>query len=381
MRRSLAGCAALLLAVRTVLARQPLASAAPAGKRSAANVPASPKSDQGVPLEALLFQSPLTVTLAAIDWARKSGVAEGWSRKAGLISEGAHADVFGGASRICIFAISIFMTFLLIMTLWSLATDQRDSFATEAEPLFERGARSKSWEPPDVPAVAPGAVPPICPKLMLPHGAAQFRIPMDSIRKLRSGIFPVEVYGTSKDPLLHAWLPRFGTMVDDPDDCGANAGCAPVVRSSLRGKGLWLQLTTTSTSRHPHACVGPLFLRGVASEQAETVRILGPAGRRYGTFEPSEDSWRVVCDGCVVLTVTASLPFPHLNALDSQGFPVASAGQQRWSIMGTDALIVQVNQGADALLALLCMLAVVLVSVDLAVPPMKFPSLGGRSFR
>uniref|UniRef100_A0A7S4SAH9 Uncharacterized protein n=1 Tax=Alexandrium monilatum TaxID=311494 RepID=A0A7S4SAH9_9DINO len=392
MRCCLAGRAALLLAIHAALAKptappranaaRPSAGAAAAAARALGRAPPpQPRGDQAMPPEALLFQSPLTCTIAAIDWARRLELSPGWARGVGLVSTGSRGGMIGGVPRICVMVICLIMTALLIMTLWSIVADRKDTLTDEEFPL-RRG--DKFAGPMGRPGVAPGAVPPICPKLMLPHGAAQFRIPMDSIRKLRSGTFPIEVYGSSKDPLLHAWLPRLGSLAGVPtDDCSADAGCGPAGRAApTRGQGLWLQLTTTSTCRHPHACVGPLYLRGMSAvEQPEAVQILGPGGARYGTFQPSEDSWRVMCNGIVVLTVTTSLPFPHLSALDSKGHPVASAGQQRWSIMGTDALIVQVSQGSDALLALLCMLAVVLVSVDLAVPPMKLPALGSsRNF-
>mmetsp|Transcript_91996 Transcript_91996/g.269114 ORF Transcript_91996/g.269114 Transcript_91996/m.269114 type:complete len:392 (+) Transcript_91996:81-1256(+) len=391
MRRCLAQRTAVFLVLQAALARtpppqasvgQPVVSASATGAATAARATSS-GGEQGVPLEAFLFQSPLTCLIAAIDWAQSSEASSSWSQGIALISEEARVGMIGGVPRGCVIAICAFMTVILIMTLCSLSAEAKDT-SNEDEFPFAHGADLKSAVRSGRPGTAPKAVPPICPKLMLPHGAAQFRIPMDYIRKLRSGIFPVEVYGTSKDPLLHAWLPRFATSVEEPaDDCVADVGCGgvPTPRSGLRGQGLWLQLTTTSTSRHPHACIGPLFLRGMsASKPSETIQILGPGGKRYGSFEQTEDSWKVVCDGRTVLTVTTSLPFPLLNALDSQGYPVASAGQQRWSLLGTDALIVTVNQGADALLALLCMLAVVLVSVDLAVPPMKLATFGGGDF-
>jgi len=303
-------------------------------------------------------------------------MASRWAPEITLVASGARAGVMGGVPRIFIIALCLLFTVMFMATLWSLGSDWQDMGLQEAIAV-DRAGRGQAVGRAAGASAGPRA-PPICPKLMLPHGAALFRIPMDSIRKLRSGIFPIEVLGTSSGPLLHAWLPRLASL---PDEHADESSVDTASKRMPRGQGLWLQLTTARTSRHPHARIGPLLLGASALVQPlQVVQILGPGGRRYGTFEPNEDSWRVVCEDQTVLAVTSSFPFPHLSALDAQGRVLASAGQQRWAGDGSDALIVQVNQGEDALLVLLCVLAVVLMSVDLAVPPMSFATSGRGRF-
>lgn len=340
----------------------------------------------------LLLESPLTCMIAATRWIERSDFGAKWAPQLALLSSEARAGVLGGVPQICVLMICILITVLIIASLWSIANEGKGKSYSEGRSLDEALSAMdmghiERRRPPEVPALTlPSPVPhvvlsrpsrpaPICPKLMLPHGAAQFQIPMDSVRKLRSGVFPIQVLGASGAPLLHAWLPRLPLIRErqvEEEDC-LDPACAsgrPAAggQEGPRSQGLWLQLTTTRTSRHPHACIGPLVLGHAPGLQQEAVQILGPGGKGYGTFEQTEDGWKVVCEGSVALTVTSAFPFPHLTALDFEGNAVASCGQKRWSIAGADALVVQVSQGADALLALLCMLAVVLMSVDIAVP-------------
>lgn len=181
----------------------------------------------------------------------------------------------------------------------------------------------------------------ICPALILPHGEARFTIPAESVRRLALGEYPVEILGPSGRPLLHARLPA--------EPVGG-------VSTSL-GPGRWLELTTTPTSRYPHACVGPLLL---GSRSSQPLQIRGPRGDAYGILEAREGAWCAQHGGRVVLRIE-SLPEGGLQASGADFNVIAMASPN-----GGQALQVQVNPGVDALLTLLCMLAVVLISPDLA---------------
>lgn len=380
MPRSPFGCLLLLLGTGLVHAGQLGEGQAAATKP--ARPPAAPEGEER--LKAVLFQSPLTCALAVANWVQSSEDA-GTSGTSGKSGPHRASGPVGGVPRACIIAVACFVTLLLVMTLWSLAVEELAAMGEEE--MIGKGVdrtQPPAPAPPDsrpplsgpstfgtlLPMSTQGTAPPLCPKLMLPQGSAQFRIPTQSIRKLRSGIFPVEIFGASRDPLLHAWLPR---CAGSPDAVELEGGQDPA-----RGVGLWLQLTTTRTSRHPHACIGPFCLRGSAAvEPLESVQILGPKGAKYGSFLPNEDSWRVVRDGATVLAITASFPFPHIAATDTRGRGVANGTLQNWDVLGAEVLVVQVNQGADAMLSLICILAFVLLSVDLAVPSMKLGAHGG----
>lgn len=174
----------------------------------------------------------------------------------------------------------------------------------------------------------------ICPALILPQGEAQFTIFAESMRRLRIGQYPVEVLGPSGRQLLHARLPAH--------PAGGNFD------SSYR-TGRWLELTSTAKSKHPHACVGPLPLALAAFRTH--LEIHGPRGNVYGTFERSGTGWSARRANRVILMIEP-VEDGFFRAVAPDRGVVATE-----STNAEHALIVQVNSGVDALLALLCLLA------------------------
>mmetsp|Transcript_43433 Transcript_43433/g.116613 ORF Transcript_43433/g.116613 Transcript_43433/m.116613 type:complete len:553 (+) Transcript_43433:94-1752(+) len=181
----------------------------------------------------------------------------------------------------------------------------------------------------------------LCPALILPQGKAQFSIPAEAIRRLGLGQYPVEILGPTGRQLLHARLP------------------AQPVGGALAslGSGRWLELTSTATSRHPHACLGPLPLAAPARAPLE---IRGPRGDAFGTLEQRGGAWCAVRRGRVVLSIEASGDGQLIATLPDRGVVAVASPEDG------EALKIQVSPGVDALLALLSMLAVVLMSPDLA---------------
>lgn len=177
----------------------------------------------------------------------------------------------------------------------------------------------------------------ICPALILPHGEAQFSIPEISLIKLMRGEYPVAILGPSGKPLLHARIP---TMTIGGEGHG----------------GHWLELSTTASSRYPHASIGPLRLDPGSVPSA--VEIRGPRGDHYGKLQPSGSGWEALHRDRLVLLVRAvpeGLQAISGNNIIAKVTPDSPKGD----------LKVQVNPGVDALLVLLCMLAVVLMSPEL----------------
>mmetsp|Transcript_134997 Transcript_134997/g.431264 ORF Transcript_134997/g.431264 Transcript_134997/m.431264 type:complete len:561 (-) Transcript_134997:22-1704(-) len=181
----------------------------------------------------------------------------------------------------------------------------------------------------------------LCPALILPQGKAQFSIPAEAIQRLGLGQYPVEILGPTGRQLLHARLP------------------AQPVGGALAslGSGRWLELTSTATSRHPHACLGPLPLAAPARAPLE---IRGPRGDAFGTLEQRGGAWCAVRRGRVVLSIEASGDGQLIATLPDRGVVAVASPEDG------EALKIQVSPGVDALLALLSMLAVVLMSPDLA---------------
>jgi len=151
----------------------------------------------------------------------------------------------------------------------------------------------------------------------------------------------VQILGPSGRPLLHARLPTVG-----PD---APGGPRP---------GRWLELSTTPRSRYPHACVGPLPLGAPANE---VVEIRGPRGDAYGTLEWRGTDWCAKRNGRIVLIVEKS-DRGGLSASAQSGSYIAQATPDA----DADLVRVQVSPGVDALLTLLCMLAVMLMTPEAA---------------
>jgi len=174
----------------------------------------------------------------------------------------------------------------------------------------------------------------MCPNLILAHAEAQFSIPTDSLRLLGTGSGPVGVLGGQTGrPLLHA---RFSPPMD---------GSA----------GLWLELSTTATSRFPHCSAGLLRLR--SSEANEKLVIRGPKGETFGKLEQTSGGWQLLRRGQLMMSIFS----------DPGGLTATADGNSIATATGHgDALRVQVSPGVDPLLTLLCMLAITLISPDLS---------------
>ncbi|CAK9060954.1 Hypothetical protein SCF082_LOCUS32012 [Durusdinium trenchii] len=202
-------------------------------------------------------------------------------------------------------------------------------------------------------------VPHICPSLSLLQGACQFRIPVQSLELLQAGYFPTQILSPTGNPLLHAWLPL----------CQKTPQTGPPAQAQL---GHLLQLTTTAAlSRHPHASIGLLTV-GAKEQKAE---IFGPKNLKYGSLVRSNDKWLVYHhhEGSEQLALTlhhmpAALGF---CARAAEGHEVASA--TRIAGGSGEVLSITINPGGDALLALLCFLAVVLSMLETVVVPNEAP--------
>lgn len=206
--------------------------------------------------------------------------------------------------------------------------------------------------------VARPQAPALCQGLILPQAAAQFRILLESIERLRMGNGPVQVLGRHGRPLLHAWLQYYPSFSD----------------AQGLSTGFWLQLTTTAESRHPHASVGPLPI-GAATGSRNPIAIFGPKSSRYGALVADTDKWSVYhndrnqTDSTLVLTLKAGSPLPGISVFSADGIQIASAMQiGPSSELPASAITLGVNAGSDALLALLSTLAVVLCLGEPASP-------------
>lgn len=278
----------------------------------------------------------------------------------------------------CVLSLSFVVTLIFVVVLWAvmleanqatkLATRHLNAGAGPEDPRVptKSGRFEAGPEPgllPQFGADVPTApAPPICERLILPHGAAQFRIPLEALDRLRAGTFPVPILGLSgRQPLLHAWLPL----------------CTKTPRGTAQGHGQsqighLLQLTTTPATRHPHASIGLLHL-GAMAQRAPT-EIFGPSNQKYGSMTRSNDKWQVHhhSDGSeqLVMTMRTSTAFLGFSAYAPDGRQLASA--TRISLNGgpnADTLAISASPGTDALLALLCILAVVLSMMEKVPPP------------
>lgn len=211
------------------------------------------------------------------------------------------------------------------------APTTRSLFTSESVPAYSRRVSD-----------AEDSMDAICPALILPQGEALFSILADSMRRLGLGQYPVEVLGPSGRQLLHARLP---------------AQPAGGMLSTNPGPGRWLELTSTAKSRHPHACVGPLPLAAAARMPLE---IRGPRGDVYGSLEHTGSGWSARRKARVILTIEPCEGGVFRAVAPDRGV-VATASPNV-----EHALIIQVNSGVDALLALLCLLASVLMTPDLS---------------
>eukprot|EP00438_Fugacium_kawagutii_P022489 Skav229696 [mRNA] locus=scaffold3722:232744:236019:- [translate_table: standard] len=115
----------------------------------------------------------------------------------------------------------------------------------------------------------------------------------------------------------------------------------------------WLQLSTTSNSRFPHCCAGPLE---VASDAMVEVR--GPKGDRFGTLEKGHDATWYLHRSEGPLVHRISMMGGSLIAMD------------RSLLVGTGkftphAFDLTVSPGRDPLLTLVSMMIIILTSPDI----------------
>ncbi|CAJ1342084.1 unnamed protein product, partial [Effrenium voratum] len=120
----------------------------------------------------------------------------------------------------CVLGLSFVVTLIFVVVLWAVMLE-----ASQASKALATGRSSRQGNmPARLPEAGPvpkfggesvenslnariAKPPPICPSLSLLQGAAQFRIPLLFLDKLRAGTFPMQILGPSGKPLLHAWLP------------------------------------------------------------------------------------------------------------------------------------------------------------------------------
>lgn len=261
-----------------------------------------------------------------------------------LVDSSSHVD---DAEKIIVLVLYVLLTVMLLVVLWSLVFDLHPPNALD--PKASLLSAPVGWFQ-EHGAVQPPP-PPLCPAL-IPHiQGAQFQVGLDALRLLRQGVSPAQVVGPVDAPQMHVWLVR-----DDGGHFGAG-GLSHGGRS-----GLWLELTTSPTRRDVLASIGPLEDSG-----QEPVEICGPGGLRYGQLESSRRGCHVVRHGATVLTVASSGPFPNLKVSATNGSTAAAAAPSVvGAAKGVQALVVHTFPGADAPLALLCVLAAVAMSPELA---------------
>jgi len=172
----------------------------------------------------------------------------------------------------------------------------------------------------------------LIPRLIQPSAEAQFHVPADGLSSLWRGESPVGIFGPGGHTLLFA---RF---------------------SQDSKERQWLELSTTANTQFPHCRVGPL------RQDAAGVDVRGPAGERYALLQRFGSQWQLRrAEGQVLLSIGANAGGPGLTAA-TDGQLTATA----WPEHAAGGLVVKVSPGRDPLLALLCLLAVLLLSPELS---------------
>ncbi|CAE7444032.1 unnamed protein product [Symbiodinium natans] len=175
----------------------------------------------------------------------------------------------------------------------------------------------------------------LIPRLIQPSSEAQFHVPVDGLSSLWRGESPVGIYGPGGHTLLFA---RFSQDSKDRR---------------------WLELSTTANTQFPHCRVGPLRLG--ADPSGACLHIFGPNGDKYGLLQNCGEEWQLRrAEGSVLMSVGAAAGGVGLTAA-TDGQLTATAWPEH-----AGALVVKVSPGRDPLLALLCMLAVLLLSPELS---------------
>lgn len=344
----------------------------------------------------IVFASPLSCVQALVHrYNLEFGQGAEGDSALHLLAKSMGIGVIGSVPRLFLVILCTMISMVLGVTLWSIAFEGKDkddpfSVGSRGVPAAQlqlqqphrahvngpHYSRPATWRSAAQSTLGP-PVATLCPALILPYGVAQFRIPVDSLHNLREGSLPVPILGPSGMSVLHAWLSRGAGFVNATPPPGAAPHDVPDGPMVPGGSGRrWLMLTTTTTSKHPHAKVGPFDLHCVADEPLE---IRGPHNDLYGTLQCGERGWGVMHHGALVFFIDTSFPYPHLSAFGADGRPLATAAHSRGrtdekSLHGApdiECLTVSAKPGSDALLALLCCLAVVLMSPD-------FSTLGSR---
>mmetsp|Transcript_33341 Transcript_33341/g.79970 ORF Transcript_33341/g.79970 Transcript_33341/m.79970 type:complete len:395 (-) Transcript_33341:45-1229(-) len=172
----------------------------------------------------------------------------------------------------------------------------------------------------------------LIPRLIQPSAEAQFHVPAEGLSSLWRGESPVGIFGPGGHTLLFA---RF---------------------SQDSKERQWLELSTTANTQFPHCRVGPL------RQDAAGVDVRGPAGERYALLQRFGSQWQLRrAEGQVLLSIGANVGGPGLTAA-TEGQLTATA----WPEHSGGGLVVKVSPGRDPLLALLCLLAVLLLSPELS---------------
>lgn len=212
-------------------------------------------------------------------------------------------------------------------------------------------------------SVSLGPPPSICPNLILPQGQAYFRVPLEGLQNVDRVPAPI-FWGANSLPVLYAATPLL-VSGDRSEDGRRSFDHQQPMSSGMAGR--WLQLTTTAGSSVPHASVGPLSF---GTPTWPPMEIRGPGGDSYGTLRLRTTGWAAFCGEQLVLQLDCRGGLPHLSGLTAAGDSVASAILETCEtgrgVDSAEAWIINASEGADAILLLLCTLAIVLTTPKLA---------------
>ncbi|CAJ1451880.1 unnamed protein product, partial [Effrenium voratum] len=180
---------------------------------------------QREPLQLRHAKSLLSAVVDAAPWHANGSAALNTSSPLALLSSVTSITALRTRDVIawpgaCVLGLSFVVTLIFVVVLWAVMLE-----ASQASKALATGRSSRQGNmPARLPEAGPvpkfggesvenslnariAKPPPICPSLSLLQGAAQFRIPLLFLDKLRAGTFPMQILGPSGKPLLHAWLP------------------------------------------------------------------------------------------------------------------------------------------------------------------------------
>lgn len=226
-------------------------------------------------------------------------------------------------------------------TSWPSASRERLSMGPLVPGSLQSLASTSHVQPKLKKAPVEPQVSPLCAALVMPHSKADFFFKAESLQNLIAGRSPEPLLGPSGAHLLHARLQLAKSTSD-----------------YLLGS--WLEISSSSSALFPHAGVGPIQLGYVASSRLE---IHGSAGKTYGHLEHSGSGWRVISKGGIVLfSIDPASWGQALACIEVSGSLFASATPSD----DRSKMHLQVLPGSDVVLAILSMLAVFLMSPELA---------------